>query len=397
MRAVAALLLCLLAAVGIYAAPSPQTSDTVVSLVTCYRGGDIYELEGHTALHIDMGPGRDVAVNWGVFDFDAPNFVYRFVKGETDYMAAAAPWAWFVESYRRQGRRVEEQRLLLTPEQTRRLVDMVAENLLPENRVYRYNYVKDNCSIRPLDIIRRAVAPDSIRLGYTEWDVTPMPYTFRDVMRRYHEGYPWYQFGIDLALGSGIDYQLEPAELAFVPLLLEKQIDGATVSGRHIAERPTVAVDIPADAAVAAPTPLLLRPVTVCWLVFALLLAFTVRDIRRRCVTRWVDAVYFGILGLLGLLLTFLIFVSVHEATSPNYLYLWLNPFCLIPVIFIWLKKCKKVVMSYQIINFALLFAGLLCWWWIPQSANAAFLPLVLGDMMRAASYVYINLRNRNK
>ena len=42
------------------------------------------------------------------------------------------------------------------------------------------------------------------------------------------------------------------------------------------------------------------------------------------------DTIYFNIAGLAGLLLTFLIFVSVHYATSPNWLYLWLNPLCFI-------------------------------------------------------------------
>lgn len=150
-------------------------------------------------------------------------------------------------------------------------------------------------------------------------------------------------------------------------------------------------MDFPADAAVDGPTPWYLTPLCVCWAVFAVLLGFTIRDRRRHLVTRWVDAVYFGVLGMAGLLLTFLIFVSVHEATSPNWLYLWINPFCLVPTIFIWLKKCKKVVLWYQFINFAVVFMGLACWWWIPQSANAAFLPLVLGDLMRSASYISLN------
>ena len=30
----------------------------------------------------------DSVWNFGIFDFREPNFVYRFVKGETDYMVA---------------------------------------------------------------------------------------------------------------------------------------------------------------------------------------------------------------------------------------------------------------------------------------------------------------------
>ena len=63
-------------------------TDTVVSLVTFHPGSDIYELEGHTALRVTTPEGIDIAANWGLFDFNTPNFVYRFVKGETDYCTA---------------------------------------------------------------------------------------------------------------------------------------------------------------------------------------------------------------------------------------------------------------------------------------------------------------------
>ena len=95
--------------------------------------------------------------------------------------------------------------------------------------------------------------------------------------------------------------------------------------------------------------------------VSALLLAITLivtwRDIRRMRVSRWFDTVLFGMFGLAGCLLTFLIFISVHEATSPNFLYMWLNPFCLIPVIFIWIKNVKVKFYCYHFTNFALVFA----------------------------------------
>lgn len=62
-----------------------RESDSLrVSLLTAYPGADIYQLEGHTALRIRHPQRGDYVVNWGLFDFDSPGFVYRFVKGETD-------------------------------------------------------------------------------------------------------------------------------------------------------------------------------------------------------------------------------------------------------------------------------------------------------------------------
>lgn len=366
------------------------TDSLRVGYVVCYPGSDIYELEGHAALHIQGfadGQPVDVAVNYGLFDFNAPHFVYRFVKGETDYMCGAVPWSLFAEHYVTRGRRIVEHPLRLDSVQAARLFEMVKENIMPQNRVYRYNYVKDNCATRPLRIVERAIG-DTI--------IVPQPadasdLTFRDVMRRYHTNYPWYQFGIDLALGSGIDYPISAREKTFAPIVLDSQLAGATVAGRPLTDPPVV-VNEGRDA-VLPPTSWYLTPLAVGWGAFVLILISTVRDLLRRRVTRWVDALLFGIYGIAGLIITFLVFVSTHEATSPNWLLLWLNPFCLIVPALIWLKKFKNVVISYQFINFALILAMIAIWPWTHQSANTAFIPLIGCDLLRSASYLAITTR----
>ena len=69
-------------------------SDTLISLITCHAGPEIYELEGHSGVRIAT-PAYDYVLNYGLFDFNAPGFVYRFVKGETDYMLSSCPFAFF--------------------------------------------------------------------------------------------------------------------------------------------------------------------------------------------------------------------------------------------------------------------------------------------------------------
>lgn len=91
------LIYLLLTATAITAAAVRQ--DTVVSFVNFYSGPDIYELEGHSALRIDM-PAGDFAISYGTYNFDQPNFVYRFVKGETDYWVTAVPWQYMDNAYR---------------------------------------------------------------------------------------------------------------------------------------------------------------------------------------------------------------------------------------------------------------------------------------------------------
>ncbi len=372
-----ALFLCLTLANAAYA-------NVQVSFVNIYPGDEIYELEGHSALRIRDGV-RDIAVSYGTFDFDTPNFAYRFTKGETDYWVTMHDWAMFENAYARQGRRIVEHVIDLDSAHTAQLQFLLAQNMQPRNRTYRYNYVKDNCSLRPLRLLQAALG-DSIVLPAPapECDLP----TFRQAMRHYHKNYPWYQFGIDLALGSGIDYPISNWEKAFAPATLDTQLDSATVTGRRLVSATRV-LNSGGDVTL-PPTPWWATPMCVAVIVLALTVVILWRDVRTKTISRWFYSVIFTVYGLAGLLLSFLVFVSVHEATSPNWLLLWLNPLCLIVPVFIWLKKCNIVVFSYQIINFALLLVLAIAWPWTGQSGNAAFVPLAICDALCAIAYIYV-------
>lgn len=377
-----------------------------VSIVTAAPGKEVYQLEGHSALrmrkevsdttmHGGWRQAYDVAVNWGVFDFNSPNFIYRFVKGETDYMAMAFPFWLFLEEYRKEGRRVVEQDINLTREEAFRLEALIKDNLLPQNRTYRYNYVKDNCATRPLAIIEAAIG-DTISLNQTPTDKGEdnAACTFRNEMTRYHRNYPWYQFGIDMALGSGIDYPIAQRERTFAPVFLEKALSNATrpvadgnraplVTGSRILH------DVPEDNAQLHATPLPLTPIVLSTCLLATTFMISIADIKRNRLTRWFDTLLYSSFFLCGCLLTFLIFISTHEATSPNWLYLWLNPFCIIAAFGIWIKSCKRVVYWYQICNFAALMLLLVGHKVLGQALNPAFPILIVCDAFRSATQIY--------
>ena len=371
-------------------------TDTTISLITCYPGSDIYELEGHSALRVSISDGRDYAINYGLFDFSSPNFVYRFVKGETDYRCGAIPTASFLRHYSEDGRKVVEQRLNLTPAQKARAIDLIATDLLPENATYRYNYVKDNCATRPLSVIEKAIV-SPINFNSVHNETT----TFRDQMRVFHANYPWYQFGIDLALGSGIDYNISQRETAFAPVTLSRLIENATYTDEAGQEIPlvantTVLAEGYRQGATLPPTPYWQTPMAFALAVLALTVFASVKQIRgKNIVPKITDTLVFGMQGMAGLLLTFLIFISVHEATSPNFLYVWLNPLAFAGCMLVWLKSCKKALLCYHFINFALLAALATGWWLIPQSGNTAFIPLITASALRSACQIYTSIYSR--
>lgn len=342
----------------LYACPQPsQAPDSLrVSLLTCSPGAEIFELYGHEALRIKgnlAGKPVDEVYNYGVFDYAAPNFIYRFVKGETDYFVDVAPTDWFLNSYYVQGRRVDEQPLNLTQSQAAVLYERLQDDLLPENRSYRYRYFSNNCSTRILDHID-AVAPDALPSG------TQTNLTYRRLIERYNEGYPWYQLGIDVALGSAIDHPISLRQTMFVPMELLRHYGSSQTLVEGCGDRRQ------------PPTPWYLSPLFVCWTVAVAIAVCLFCGIRMT----WLRSLWFLLLGLAGSLVFFLIFASDHEGTSPNLLGWWLNPLWLIAAATIWLGPNR--------FNRCLLTAGgavtgvlLLAWPILPQSTNAALFPLM--------------------
>lgn len=369
------------------------------SLITCYAGSEVYSLEGHTALRVVLPDGTDVVANYGLFDFDTPNFVYRFVSGLTDYRMGMTYTDHFLYQYYLEGRRVEEQTLNMTSQQVERLFMLLVENAKPQNATYRYNYVLDNCATRPVDMIEKAIG-DTIRFSAPALDsmyaAPAHRWTFRDYMRHYHEGYPWYQFGIDLALGSGIDRPVTVRRKIFAPETLVEMMKTATVTDSTGRQIPVITdthpiVDVPADHARLAPTSWFLSPLAVSLLVLTLTLSIAIRDIRRGKVTRWYQSLMFLIFGMGGCLIAFLIFISEHYATSPNWLLAWLHPLLLFPAIAVWLKKWKTALLWFHFVNFVVLFLLTVTWPWLGQSSNVAFWPLIAADAIMSACFILIN------
>ncbi len=375
------------------AAGSAYDSVTV-SLITCWPGKDIYELYGHSALRI-RGERFDSVWNYGVFDFKEPNFVYRFVKGETDYMLAGYPFEWFLPEYAGAGRKVVEQKLNLTSAEASELRKLLQTESLPQNRRYRYNYVKDNCATRILDRLDDASSshvlyPDSVAFG-----------TFRNGMRAYNENYPWYQFGIDIALGSGIDYETSSREEMFIPVEMMQKVERARFSDGRPLVRETVVLNEGTPDAVLGPTPWWLTPMFWAVIVMLFSICLVICDSRRRRISRWWYSAFYALIGLAGCVVTFLVCFSSHEATSPNSLWIWLNPLPLLAALCIWWRKTRVVTLAIAWYDVVVMCVMLTVWPFQLQSANPALFPLMATTLILSGAYAIIAPRasynNRNE
>ena len=363
--------------------PDAFADSLTVSLVTCYPGPEIYELYGHEAIRV-RGEGRDSVWNYGVFNFREPNFVYRFVKGETDYICAGYPFAWFLPEYIGRGSKVVEQDLNLTQEEAHRLLSLLQTEALPQNCRYRYNYVKDNCATRITDRIDDALEDKVIYPENTTYG------SFRNEMREYNRNYPWYQFGIDLALGSGIDYPLTGREEMFVPVEMMIKTGEARMSdGRKLVRSTRTVYEGEGDVTL-PPTPWYLSPLFCGVLIVLFAACLCAYDLRKRKVTRWAFSLWFLLTGLAGTLTAFLVFISSHEATSPNILIFWLNPFQLAFAVSVWWRVLRPVALAMAYYNIVAMICMLIVWPFQHQSANPAFFPLMATTLILSATYAII-------
>lgn len=316
------------------------------SLITAWPGREIYELCGHEAIRI-QGDGIDSVWNFGVFNFAEPNFVYRFVKGETDYMVMSYPFAWFMPEYVTSGRRVEEQVLNLTPQEVDKLHTLLRKAATPPANRYRYNYIRNNCSTQIADLL------DSVAGGNVLYPDTVKFSSYRDAMRHYHANYPWYQFGIDMVLGSGLDQEISQREELFIPVEFNRHAaSGRLPDGRPLVSYTNVLFQ-GTNEAVEGPTSFFFTPLWVSIVVAAISLLLICLYWRKNCIPKWWYAFYFGMAGLAGCLVAFLVFVSSHAATSPNLIIFWLNPLQLIIPVFLWWPRMKFAVNAMMWLNIA--------------------------------------------
>ena len=204
------------------AAPTPLTiataepgSQLTVYLLTFGWGDAVWERFGHNAIWIkDRAHNTDMTYNWGMFDFNQPHFIWRFVTGDTKYWMEPIDLQSMVTYYRRFNRSILAQELNLTPAQRLKLQQFVMLNALPQNKFYRYDYYRDNCSTRLRDAVDHALSGQLQTATVSR--MTTGSYRWH-TQRLMTGDIPLYT-GVTLALGRPADKPLSMWEEMFLPV-----------------------------------------------------------------------------------------------------------------------------------------------------------------------------------
>lgn len=236
----AALLEAALASPGSAQEPDPSAtgaSTMEVFLITIGPGRQVWERFGHNAIWVrDTLRGIDRAYNYGMFSFEEPGFLLRFVRGEMDYWMQGFDTEHLLRAYKAADRSIWVQQLDLTPEQMEAMYEFEQWNERPENRFYRYDYYRDNCSTRVRDAIDRVLggglreSAEGVETGTT----------YRSHFRRLLAPDPLVYAGGTFAIGSATDRPISVWEEMFLPVRMMEYLREVTVPDGEGGERPLV-------------------------------------------------------------------------------------------------------------------------------------------------------------
>lgn len=297
-----------------------------ISLLTCGGYDEVWALYGHSALRVEMpDTGDDVVANWGLFDFQQPNFIGRFLFGKCDYLMGMVPFNQFIQEFTAKGATVFQQEINLTPEEKGGVLRALYLNSLPENCMYRYNFIFDNCATRPRDIIFNNIPEKVIYNNQIDSTVT-----FRNIIHANNEQKLWCRLGIDMVIGVNADKPTSRSDQQFLPANMQRDFANAMFvdSAGHkravvrssewiLKGEPTYEKEFP------------LTP-GACGCVLMIVIAAVTIFERLKKKNFWIlDTVLLTICGILGIILFLMIF-SEHPTVSFNLLILTFNPLLLV-------------------------------------------------------------------
>ena len=367
-----------------------KSSDSIrLSLLTCAPGTEIYTLFGHSAIRYEHPAlQRDWVFNYGMFSFSEPNFVMRFVKGETDYQLGVIPYSYFEAEYAERGSSVYQQVLNLTAEEKVNLVKALQENYLPANRVYRYNYFYDNCTTRARDKIEECID------GKVVYTTPTHEETFRDIIHEYTEGHEWSEFGIDLCLGADADKPIDLRQQMFAPFYMLEAARGAMIQ-RGDTLVPLVKEEFKVVDVIRTPEPgFPISPMAGACVLLAVTMVVVGVGVRKGHISCIWDGFLFGLQGIGGCVIAFLFFFSVHPTVGSNWMLVLLNPIPLFYLPFMIYQSLGRKKDAYHGVNAIVLTFFMILMPLIPQEFNLTVLPLALSLWLTSVGHLFIYNRN---
>lgn len=362
----------------------PLSPSAEVSILTIGPGDNLYDKFGHSAFYIqDPERGIEAIYNYGVYDWNVPNFYLKFARGQLLYKLEGVQAQPFLENYKEQNRWIKQQTLNLSYTEKQAVFTFLNNNLKPENRNYKYDFFYDNCATRIRDVLVSVLGKD---LQYTDEFITEEK-TFRNLIQQNVHWNSWGSLGMDVAIGAVTDIKANSWQYQFLPDYVFKAAATATITnGETIPLVKSTQSLFESSRQPTSPT-FITSPLFVFLLLGLLIIGITIRDIKRNKRSRGLDVTIFAISGVIGIFLSLLWFATDHSATASNYNLLWAFPFSILIAVAIGKKQPKAWVRRYVLFLLLLLVLVTMHWFTGVQEFAYGFIPLFIALTVR---YFYL-------
>ena len=356
-----------------------------LSILTMGPGDDLNDSFGHSAFRVkDTIQNIDVVYNYGVYDFNTPNFYLKFAQGKLLYNLDRNNFTPFYNYYSKQNRWIKEQVLNLNPSEKKDLFNFLQNNFKPENRTYKYDFFFDNCATKIRDVMTTVLKD---KISYQD-GLENNSYTFRELIQKNVDWNTWGSFGMDIAIGAVVDQKATYWEYQFLPEYVSKATDKAKLNrGQEDISLVKKTINLFINSPKENKSNFFTSPLFIMGLLAFIILGITYKDFKNKIRSRWLDISIYSITGIIGVLLLLLWFATDHSTTHNNYNLLWAFPLSLFFVLAISKKNPKPWLKRY--VFFQILMLTLLSIHWITgiQVFTYGLIPLLIALLVR---YLYL-------
>ena len=362
---------------NIYANELENKNRYKISILSIGEGPSLVDAFGHTAIRVkDAQLKNDIVFNFGVYDFNSPNFYSNFVKGRPEYKLALQNYSNLIQNYIRQKRYIVEHQLNLDQNSTKIIIDLLVEKL--NDPYYIYDYFRDNCTTRAADIV---IDKTNNKFKDDKLESEAI-LTYRDLIHRKINENSWAALGIDLCLGAIIDKKINTRETFFLPENLMNYLDlyEGDIIKRNIIYSPESEISYRENL----PSPLLIN------LILSLIIvAITIFNFKSNKWNKSLDSLIFLISGSIGILIIYLWFFSNHFAGAQNFNFLWAFPLNFALIFAIYKNKIPNWSIGYIKLLIILIILLFLHWTTGVQKYNLTLLPIFVALLIRYSFLVH--------
>lgn len=346
-----------------------------ISIVTAGPGEKLYEKFGHSAIRIkDPVLNLDIIYNYGIFDFDKPNFLLNFAQGKMYYLLARYDFKYFLASYKKDKRWLKQQVLNLSKLEKQQVFLYLENNALKENATYLYDPFFNNCASKPKDILKE-ILQENVILNSKNIENGK---SLRNLMDKEIHWNTWGNFGINLIAGTILDKERMQLEYTYLPDYLLQIFNNAKINRNGKLVDLVKREDVLLDYKEKTNSFNIFNPLLIFLLLLFAVIYITFKDFKNNTRNRYLDFIIFFTTGFIGLTLTYLWLFSSHKTAPNNFNILWAFLPNLIFSFFILKVKIKSWFHKYIIALLSLLLIVVVMWLFKFQIFPLTIIPLLI-------------------